>query len=79
MAKRPQPKTIDDMVIDALERSGLGLTAWCAKNKLNPRLVYRWRFEEIDRPQLAKVIAFAKAVGQKTAAVQAALEKRIRH
>lgn len=79
MPRRPQPKTIDDMVIAALERSGLGLTAWCNENRLNPRLVYRWRFEQLDRPQLAKVIAFAKAVGQKTAAVQAALEKRIRH
>ena len=69
-------RTIDDMVIRALEKSGEGLTAWCERHKLNPRMIYRWRFEAIDRPQLRSVIRFAKAVGETTDAVQAALRNR---
>lgn len=78
MPRRQPELTIDQMVVEALRRSGLGLTAWCKSKNLNPRLVFRWRFEEIERPRLAKIIAFADAVEHPVEAVQAALEKRMK-
>lgn len=62
-AKRKTPKTLDALVSEAVAASGLSLTAWCKAHKINPRLIYRWKEGDFERPQIKPVAALAKALG----------------
>lgn len=62
-AKRKKPKTLDALVNGAVAASGLSLTDWCKLHAINPRLLYRWRSGVVERPQIKRVAALAKAIG----------------
>lgn len=74
VSRRKRPKTLTQLIAGAVQESGLTLTKWCTSNSLNPRLVYRWREGDVERPQMRSIAKLADALGVDYEVAQAAVE-----
>ena len=72
MAKKTQ--SLEQILVAALSRTGLGLTEFCDTHGINPRTIYRWRQGDFAAPRMTLVIRSAQALGVSYEVLTAALD-----